>query len=130
MIETVTVATPLALSAGVNVSVPFGAMAGWPLNRALSSLVTVKMTVWPDSSAGPVLIEVAKPGTVAAPESSSTVWSAPTENDGASLTAVTSMVIVFGVGSRLAPPSAVLPSSWTWKSKLKTAEPLSFAAGT
>jgi hypothetical protein len=44
-----------------------------------------------------------------------TVWLLPL---GASLTGVTSMVMVFGVGSRSAPPFAVPPSSWTWKLKL------------
>ena len=36
---------------------------------------------------------------------------------GASLTAVTSMVIVFGVGSRSTPPLAMPPLSRTWKLK-------------
>ncbi len=44
-----------------------------------------------------------------------TVLSVP---DGASLTAATSMVMVFGVGSRSTPPLAVPPSSCTWKVKL------------
>ena len=46
-------------------------------SAALVLLVTVKVSVWPDSSAGPALIAVAQPGTVCAPASSSTVWSAP-----------------------------------------------------
>jgi hypothetical protein len=37
---------------------------------------------------------------------------------GASLTAVTSTVMMFGVGSRLTPPFAVPPLSSTWNVKL------------
>jgi hypothetical protein len=42
----------------------------------------------------------------------------PAVRTGASFTAVTSTVIVFGVGSRLAPPPAVPPLSCTWNVKL------------
>src|SRR5688500_880509 len=51
---TVTVALPLALAAGLKVSVPLGAMLGWTLNRALLSLVTRKVSVWPASSSAGV----------------------------------------------------------------------------
>ncbi|MNC87180.1 hypothetical protein D3C83_28840 [compost metagenome] len=44
-----------------------------------------------------------------------TVWSAPA---GASLTGLTLIVIVFGVGSRSTPPFAVPPLSCTRKVKL------------
>ena len=47
----------------------------------------MKVTVWPDSSAGPALIAVAQPATVCAPASSLIVWSAPFVKVGASLTA-------------------------------------------
>ena len=58
----VMVALPLASAAGVNVSVPLFATDGWTLNIAeLVLLVTLKWTVWPDSSAGPALIDVAHP---------------------------------------------------------------------
>ena len=42
-----------------------------------------------DSSAGPALMAVAQPATDCAPESSSTVWSAPLVKDGTSLTGLT-----------------------------------------
>src|SRR5829696_10070882 len=51
--NTVTVAVPKALGAGVKVSVPPEEIAGWTENRALLLLVTWKVTVWPASSAGP-----------------------------------------------------------------------------
>src|SRR5262245_9408121 len=51
-IWTVTVAEPRTL-AGVYVSTPVGLIAGWPVNRALLSFVTTKLSVWPDSFAGP-----------------------------------------------------------------------------
>ena len=68
---------------------PAGLTAGWAEKRALLSLVTMKSTVWPDSSAGPALMAVAQPATVWAPASSCTVWSAPLVKDGASLTGLT-----------------------------------------
>ena len=55
----VSVATPLAFGAGVYVSVPLAAMAGWMLKRAALSLVTLKLTVCEDSFVGPVVIAVA-----------------------------------------------------------------------
>ena len=42
---TVTVAVPFAFAAGVKVSVPSAARAGWALKRALALFVTVKLTV-------------------------------------------------------------------------------------
>ena len=48
---------------------------------------------------------------------------------GASLTVVTSTVIVLGVGSRSTPPLAVPPLSCTWNVKLAYAVPLALAAG-
>jgi hypothetical protein len=41
------------LSAGVKLSVPSGAIAGWAAKRPLLSFATVKLTVCPDSLAGP-----------------------------------------------------------------------------
>src|SRR5436190_2220983 len=48
---------------------------------------------------------------------------------GASLTGVAFTVSVLGVGSRSMPPLAVPPSSWTWKVKVASGEPLAFGAG-
>ena len=44
--------------------VPFAEMAGSTLNRPGLLVVTVNVSAWPASSAGPALIEVAQPGTV------------------------------------------------------------------
>ena len=71
----VTVATPLALAAGVKVRVPAVLMAGWTLNSALLLFVTVKLTVCADSFAGPAEMLVAKLATVCAPASSSRLMS-------------------------------------------------------
>ena len=49
----------------------------------------MKLSVWPDSSAGPLLRLLAQAFTVCAPASSSTVWSPPLVKDGTSFTAVT-----------------------------------------
>ena len=53
-------AEPLALAARVYVRVPPGLIAGWELNSALRSLLTMKSTAWLDSSEGPVLMAVAQ----------------------------------------------------------------------
>ena len=70
-------------------------------------------SVWADSLAGPADRSVAQSLTDCGPASSSTAWSAPIVNDGASLTAVTVMV---NVCSALvsSPPFAVPPSSSAW----------------
>jgi hypothetical protein len=70
---TVTVAVPLAFVAVVKVSVPAAPIAGWALKRELLLFVTVKLTVWADSSAGPAEMLVAKPLWLCAPASSATV---------------------------------------------------------
>src|SRR5262249_60560878 len=57
---TVTIALPKASGAGVKVSLPVASTAGCALNRPLLSLVTLKLTVWPLSSAGPGLTAVAQ----------------------------------------------------------------------
>ena len=104
------VALPLALAAGVNVSVPLDATAGPAANSALLLLpVTSKVTVCP-TSLTPGLMPVAQPATVCAPLSSRTVWSAPLVNDGASLTALISIVNVT-TGETSTPPLAVPPES-------------------
>ena len=87
--RTVRFATPLAFAAGVKVSVPSASMAGWTRNRSSLSLLTRKSRAWPLSSAGPALMPVAQAATLAAPESSATVWSPPAVKVGVSLTAVT-----------------------------------------
>ena len=55
---TVTVATPCASAAEVNVSFPLGSIAGWTANSAGVSAMTVKVTVWAASLAGPGEIAV------------------------------------------------------------------------
>ncbi len=125
-IRSVIVAEPLALAAGVKVSVPLAATAGPAAKRAAFVLpVTVKPTVWADSPV-PALIPVAQPATDAAPESSLTVWFAPLVNAGASFTPVTVMVNVWPADV-LAPPLAVPPSSWA--ATVMVAEPAASAAG-
>src|SRR5438270_233359 len=64
-------------------------MAGWVENRALLSLLTRKSRTWGLWWAGAAEMAVAQPGTLWAPESSSTVSSAPLVKEGTSLTAVT-----------------------------------------
>ena len=76
-IWTETVALPFASAAGVYVSVPLAAIAGWLENRPLLLFDTMKSTTWVDSLAGPLLIAVAQPTTVCAPPSSFTVCRRP-----------------------------------------------------
>src|ERR1041385_660323 len=69
---------------------------------------------------------VAKLSTVCAPASWATDGGLPgIVNEGGSLIALTLIVIVFGVGSRSAPP----PLSWTWKVNDVYGVPNSLAAG-
>ena len=70
---TVTDANPFASAAGVNVNAPAPSMAGCTENNPLLSLDTLKLTVWPASSAGPGEIAVAHPAAVCAPASSNTI---------------------------------------------------------
>src|SRR5262249_36496794 len=88
---TVMVAVPLAFAAGVNVSVPSGAIDGATANRpAFVFPVTLNVSACPDSSAGPALMPVANPATVCGPASSFTVTVVVgSVKLGASLTAVT-----------------------------------------
>jgi hypothetical protein len=67
-------------------------MAGWALNSALLSFVTMKERVWLDSLAGPTLSPVAQFGTDWTPTFSLTVWFAPPVNDGTWFTGVTVIV--------------------------------------
>src|SRR5579862_303613 len=93
----VIVAEPLAFAAGVYVKVPVGLIDGPAENNPGFVLpVTLKCTVWADSSDGPGLIAVAHPVTVCAPAFSRTDWSAPLVKVGASFTAVTLMLNVCG----------------------------------
>src|SRR4029078_11170558 len=73
---TVTVATPFAFDASVNVSVPAGDTAGWTENRAVLVLETMKSSACAASSAGPGLMAVAQV-IDCADASSSTVTFAP-----------------------------------------------------
>ncbi len=88
----VTVAEPLAFSAGVKVSLPVESTAGWPMKRALLSLVTTNETIWPASTGcEPGEMSVAQPETLVVPESSNTVWSAPLAKLGAVLSRTVSV---------------------------------------
>src|SRR5205814_2169231 len=99
---------------------------GWTLKSAAFELpVTVKVTDWPLSSAGPAEMAVAQ-AALYAPESSSTVTSPPLVNDGASLTALTVMVKVCGA-ELSTPPLTVPPSSW--RVTVTVALPLASGAG-
>src|SRR5437870_2600185 len=101
-------------------------MAGWVENRALLSLLTVKLTVCPDSSAGPREIAVAQFTTVCAAASSFTVWLTPFVNDGASFTAFT-VITKLCDGEVSTPPFAVPPLSF--KLMVIVADPLAFDGG-
>ena len=79
---TVTTASPVALVAGMKLRVPVGLMAGCTLKRALLSLVTVKVTLWPASLGGPGLTAVAQFANVCDPPFSFTVTSGPLVKDG------------------------------------------------
>jgi hypothetical protein len=68
---TVMVATPRLLP-GVKVRVPSLAISGCVVKRALLLFITVKLTVWPASAAGPGLMDVAKVGLVCSPEPAAT----------------------------------------------------------
>src|SRR5207248_2801445 len=79
-----------APTAGVNFSVPVaGSMVGCTANSSGLSADTVKVRVWPASSAGPRDMVVAQPVTLCAPASDATVTFGPPVNDGASLTGAT-----------------------------------------
>src|SRR2546426_61718 len=91
----ISVAEPFALAAGVYVSVPLADTAGCPENSVVLLLLTMKFNVCDASLVGPALRFVAPPVTYCAAASSSTVLSAPLVKLGASLTAVTVMVIFF-----------------------------------
>src|SRR5919201_3211615 len=90
--RTVTVAEPTARSAGVYVSVPSGATAGWTENSPELSFETRNVRVCEDSFAGPGLMFVAQPATVCAPRSETEVWFGPAVKLGGSLTGSTVMV--------------------------------------
>ena len=106
-------------------SVPLGAIAGWEAKSPGLSLVTMNVTVWEASSAGPGEMLVAQAGMVCG-MSEMPSWSGPAVKVGASLTAV--MVIVRVPGALLlAPPLAVPPSSRAVT--VRVAKPLAFAAG-
>src|SRR5437867_2082985 len=102
-------------------------MLGWAENRALLLLLSWKVSACPLSSAGPALMAVAQPVTVCAAASSSTAWSAPLVNEGASLTAPTTTVKV-RAGLVSCPPLLVPPASR--RRKVKSADPVALAPGT
>ena len=90
-------------------------------------LVMLKLTVWPDSLAGPREIAVAQGLTVCDPASSSTLWFGPTVKEGGSFTGF--MVIVKLCGSEVSssPGFAVPPSSWS--TSVMVALPKALGAG-
>jgi hypothetical protein len=106
------VAEPLAFSADVKLRSPLlASTAGWVVNSAgLLLLTTLKVSVWPASSAGPAEMAVAQPAMTCGPASSSTVGSAPRTKLGGSLTSPRVMVNDTGADVST-PPSAVPPSS-------------------
>src|SRR2546425_125208 len=85
--EMVMVAEPLAFAAGVYVSVPLAATAGWAENSAVLSLLLNNTATCQIYSLAPDDRALAHPETACAPESSSAAWSAPLVKLGASLTA-------------------------------------------
>ena len=123
---TLTTAEPNVPGAGVNVSVPAGDTAGATAKSVGFVLLVVKVSVWPASFAGPALIAVAQPPTVAAPESSATVWSAPFAKPGASFTAET--VITNVCGALVSTPPPEMPPS-SCSCTVTVADPFAFAAG-
>ncbi len=108
-------------------SVPVEETDGPALNSAAFVLpVTLKVSVWPASFAGPGLMAVAQTATVCAPESSTTVWFAPAVKLGASFTPLT--VIVKLCGAEVStPPPATPPLSDSVS--VIVAVPVAFAAG-
>src|SRR5438132_1662649 len=75
---------------------------------------------------GPALIDVRKPGTLCAPLSSSTAWSGPFVNDGATLIGCTSLTNVCAADVSM-PPFAVPPLSDSVS--VIVAAPIVFVAG-
>ena len=73
-------------------------MAGWTLKSPGLSALTVKLTFWEDSFAGPGEMAVAQPRTDCAGVFELRAGSAPAVKLGASLTAVTVIVKVRGAG--------------------------------
>jgi hypothetical protein len=91
--------------------VPLESTAGPALKSAAFVLfVTANVSVCPASSAGPGLTAVAHGPTVCGPESSATVWLAPTVKPGASFTPVIVTVKVCGADVST-PPLAMPPLS-------------------
>src|SRR5207247_5571176 len=88
--------------------------------------VMLKCTAWPLSFGGPVLMPVAQFGTLCAPLSSSTAWSGPFVNDGATLIGCTSMTNVCAADVSM-PPFAVPPLSDSVS--VIVAAPIVFVAG-
>src|SRR5262245_25018140 len=138
--RTVTVAEPNKFGAGVYVNVPAGLMAGTTLKRLLFVVETWNVSVWPLSSAGPVVIPVAQPLEICDPPSSGTDWSNPLTKFGASLTAVTvrpavSTAVLKDVVPPLTVASAVAPLAPAVRSQARNERadaivPLKLFAGT
>ncbi len=126
MRTTSTLVLPSALAAGVNVRVPEAEMSGPAANSDGSSGVAVNVSVCELSFAGPLLMPVAQPTTVFAPESSSTVTSAPLVKVGGSLISGMEMWNVCGL-LESSPPFKRPPSS-TMRNPT-VAVPLALAAG-
>src|SRR5437588_11138756 len=94
-------------------------------------LVTVSVTVSlpAPTSTSEIVIALPAPELNVRVASSFTPCVPGTELTGASLTAVTLMVRVFGDWSRSTPPLAVPPLSCTWKVKFASGDQLAFNAG-
>ncbi len=120
-------AVPLASGAEVKVKVPVADTAGATVNSdGLVLPVTMKVSTWEASLAGPGEIAVAHGVTVCAPASSLTVTSAPWVNEGGWLTWLTVMVKLCGAEVST-PPLAVPPLSC--RSSVIVAVPKLFTAG-
>src|SRR5207302_322431 len=109
-------------------SVPAESMVGRAANRALLLVVTMKLTVWLDSLAGPGWMFVAQFGTfcTAGAALAEKFWSAPLVKLGGWLTWVTLMTRVAGADVSW-PPLAVPPSSCS--ATVMVALPKVWAAG-
>ena len=89
--------------------------------------VMLKLTVWPDSLAGPGEIAVAQGLTVCGPASSRTFWLGPTVKEGGSFTAFMVIVKLWGSEVSSSPGFAVPPLSWS--TSVMVAAPKALAAG-
>ena len=120
-------ATPLAFAAGVKERVPVELTDG-PAAKSPGFVlpVTVNVSNWLDSLAGPALMEVAQEGNTWGPQSSRTARFEPATNEGGSLTGLT-LIVNACEAEESEPPFAVPPLSCS--TTVTIAEPFASAAG-